>query len=217
MRRERCCRDARLRNADGNHGGDEAWLERCEVLPGRRLRRSVRDEGAVRPVKFIPTGGVNTQNIGEFIAAPFIHAVGGSWVCPKADIAAGKFEKITELCKQARSAALGFEVAHIGVNCEDAAAASAVCEKLNEAFDLPVKDGSSSMFASSGIEVMKSMFKGKNGHIAIRTNSVELAVAELAKKGFAYDESSAKYKNGRMTVAYLKDEFGGFAVHLLQK
>ena len=163
-------------------------------------------------IKFIPTGGVNTQNIGEFI-----HAVGGSWVCPKADIAAGKFEKITELCKQARSAALGFEVAHIGVNCEDAAAASAVCEKLNEAFDLPVKDGSSSMFASSGIEVMKSMFKGKNGHIAIRTNSVELAVAELAKKGFAYDESSAKYKNGRMTVAYLKDEFGGFAVHLLQK
>ena len=168
-------------------------------------------------IKFIPTGGVNTQNIGEFIAAPFIHAVGGSWVCPKADIAAGNFEKITELCKQARSAALGFEVAHIGVNCEDAAAASAVCEKLNEAFDLPVKDGSSSMFASSGIEIMKSMFKGKNGHIAIRTNSVELAVAELAKKGFAYDESSAKYKNGRMTVAYLKDEFGGFAVHLLQK
>ena len=161
--------------------------------------------------------GVITQNIGEFIAAPFIHAVGGSWVCPKADIAAGNFEKITELCKQARSAALGFEVAHIGVNCENADAASAVCEKLNEAFDLPVKDGSSSMFASSGIEVMKTMFKGKNGHIAIRTNSVELAVAELAKKGFAYDESSAKYKNGRMTVAYLKDEFGGFAVHLLQK
>ena len=143
--------------------------------------------------------------------------VGGSWVCPKADIAAGNFEKITKLCKEARAAALGFEVAHVGVNCEDADAASAVCEKLNKAFDLPVKDGNSSMFASSGIEVMKSMFKGKNGHIAIRTNSVELAVAGLAKKGFAYDESSAKYKNGRMTAAYLKDEFGGFAVHLLQK
>ena len=42
-------------------------------------------------IKFIPTGGVNGQNIGEFIAAPFIRAVGGSWVCPKADIAAGKF------------------------------------------------------------------------------------------------------------------------------
>ena len=220
MRGKRRCRDARLRDADGNYGGNEAGFKRCEVLPGWRLWRTFCHEGALgslRRDQFIPTGGVNTQNIGEFIAAPFIHAVGGSWVCPKADIAAGNFEKITGLCKQARSAALGFEVAHIGVNCEDAAAASAVCEKLNEAFDLPVKDGSSSMFASSGIEVMKTMFKGKNGHIAIRTNSVELAVAELAKKGFAYDESSAKYKNGRMTVAYLKDEFGGFAVHLLQK
>ena len=55
-------------------------------------------------IKFIPTGGVNSHNIGEFIAAPFIHAVGGSWVCPKADIAAGNFEKITTLCKQARTA-----------------------------------------------------------------------------------------------------------------
>ena len=168
-------------------------------------------------IRFIPTGGVNGQNIGEFIAAPFIHAVGGSWVCPKADIAAGNFEKITELCKQARSAALGFEVAHIGLNCEDAEAASAVCEKLNEAFALTVKDGNSSMFASGGIEVMKSMYLGKNGHIAIRTNSVPLAIAELAKKGFVCDMTTAKYKGGRMVAVYLKDEIGGFAVHLLQK
>ena len=168
-------------------------------------------------VKFIPTGGVNVQNIGEFIAAPFIYAVGGSWVCPKADIAAGNFEKITELCKQARSAALGIELAHIGLNCGDAKAASAVCEKLHEAFDLPGKEGNASFFALDSMEALKSMFKGKNGHIAFRTNSVNLAAAELAKKGFAYDESSTKYKNGRVAFAYLEDEFGGLAVHLLQK
>jgi 2-dehydro-3-deoxyphosphogluconate aldolase/(4S)-4-hydroxy-2-oxoglutarate aldolase len=58
-------------------------------------------------IKFLPTGGVNTGNIKEYIDAPFIHAVGGSWVCPKADIAAGNFEKITQLCAEARKAALG--------------------------------------------------------------------------------------------------------------
>ena len=56
-------------------------------------------------LKFIPTGGVSTANIKEFMAEGFIHAVGGSWVCPKADIAAGNFEKITQLCKEAREAA----------------------------------------------------------------------------------------------------------------
>ena len=167
-------------------------------------------------VKFIPTGGVNAQNLAEFISSPYIHAVGGSWVCPKADIAAGNFEKITELCKQARSAALGFEVAHIGVNCEDAAAASAVCEKLNEAFDLPVKDGNSSMFASSGIEVMKTMFKGANGHIAIRTNKMIPAIAEMERRGYELDMDSVKDKNNIKAV-YFKNEIGGFAVHLLQK
>ena len=58
-------------------------------------------------LKFLPTGGVNNDNIKEFIDTPFIHAVGGSWVCPKADIAAGNWEKITQLCMDARRAAKG--------------------------------------------------------------------------------------------------------------
>ena len=58
-------------------------------------------------IKFLPTGGVNTANIKEYIDAPFIHAVGGSWVCPKAEIAAGNWDKITQLCRDARNAAKG--------------------------------------------------------------------------------------------------------------
>ena len=58
-------------------------------------------------VKFLPTGGVNAANIKEYIDAPFIHAVGGSWVCPKAEINAGNWEKITALCLEARKNAKG--------------------------------------------------------------------------------------------------------------
>ena len=58
-------------------------------------------------LKFLPTGGVNSGNIQEYIDAPFIHAVGGSWVCPKAEIAAGNWDKITALCLEARKAAKG--------------------------------------------------------------------------------------------------------------
>ena len=58
-------------------------------------------------MKFLPTGGVNNDNIKEFIDTPFIHAVGGSWVCPKAEVKAGNWEKITQLCIEARKAAKG--------------------------------------------------------------------------------------------------------------
>ena len=54
--------------------------------------------GPLGGIKFIPTGGVNDKNLAEYISAPFIHAVGGSWLCAKADIAAHNFDKITSLC-----------------------------------------------------------------------------------------------------------------------
>lgn len=59
--------------------------------------------GPFASVKFIPTGGVNAGNMVEFLVSPHIHAVGGSWVCPKADITAHNFERITALCAEARS------------------------------------------------------------------------------------------------------------------
>ena len=168
-------------------------------------------------LKFIPTGGVNQQNLGEFVSNPSIHAVGGSWVCPKADIAAHNFDKITQLCAEARRGVMGFELAHVGINCESADESLAVCEELEKAFDFEVKTGNSSNFASTGVEVMKSMYLGKNGHLAVRTNKIETAVAELEKRGFAVDMDTAKYKGDRMIAVYLKNEIGGFAIHLLQK
>ena len=167
-------------------------------------------------VKFIPTGGVNAQNLAEFISSPYIHAVGGSWICPKADIAAGNFDKITALCKEARKTLLGFEVAHIGINTPDADAAMDVCKAFNDAFDFNVKQGNSSNFASTGVEVMKTMFKGANGHIAIRTNKMTPAIAEMERRGLELDWDSVKDKDNIKAV-YFKNEFGGFAVHLLQK
>jgi len=168
-------------------------------------------------IKFIPTGGVNGQNIGEYIAAPFVHAIGGSWVCTKEDIIAGNFDRITQLSRQARASMLGFEVAHVGINCQDASQADKVCEKLYQAFGFETKAGNSSNFVTSSIEVIKSVFPGEHGHIAIRTNSIQAAVAELENRGFTTLPDTAKYKNNRMMAIYLQDEFGGFAVHLLQK
>ena len=173
--------------------------------------------GPFGSMKFIPTGGVNAQNLSEFISAPFIHAVGGSWICPKADIAAGNFEKITALCAEARKSVLGFEVAHVGINCDGAESSMALCDDFTNAFGFGIKTGNSSNFATSSIEVMKSMYLGKNGHLAIRTNSMESAIAELSKKGYEIDMDTAKYKGDKINAVYLKNEMGGFAVHLLQK
>ena len=48
-------------------------------------------------VKFIPTGGVDAKNLKEYLEAPFVHAVGGSWLCPKKEIAAGNYGRRSNL------------------------------------------------------------------------------------------------------------------------
>jgi 2-dehydro-3-deoxyphosphogluconate aldolase/(4S)-4-hydroxy-2-oxoglutarate aldolase len=47
-------------------------------------------------VRFMPTGGVGPGNAAEYLARPGVFAVGGTWIAPRADISAGRWELIAE-------------------------------------------------------------------------------------------------------------------------
>jgi 2-dehydro-3-deoxygluconokinase len=55
-------------------------------------------------LKYIPTGGISEKNLREYLDFPKILACGGSWICPKDMIHAGKWGGITALCKKAMEA-----------------------------------------------------------------------------------------------------------------
>lgn len=57
-------------------------------------------------ISFVPTGGVDQENMESYLSESFILAVGGSWLCTKKDIASGQFEKITELAQAAHRVAI---------------------------------------------------------------------------------------------------------------
>lgn len=52
-------------------------------------------------VKFMPTGGINPQNVKDYLAYDRIVACGGSWMVKGDLIKSGNFEKITELVREA--------------------------------------------------------------------------------------------------------------------
>lgn len=52
-------------------------------------------------VKFIPTGGINLDNLGDYLAHPSVHCCGGSWLVKGELITAGKFDEITQLAQEA--------------------------------------------------------------------------------------------------------------------
>jgi 2-dehydro-3-deoxyphosphogluconate aldolase / (4S)-4-hydroxy-2-oxoglutarate aldolase len=51
-------------------------------------------------VRFCPTGGVGEANAATWLAEPNVLAVGGSWLCPAAEVRAGNWAGITAICQR---------------------------------------------------------------------------------------------------------------------
>ena len=168
-------------------------------------------------IKFMPTGGINAKNLEDYLSFDKIICCGGSWMVKGDLVAAGEFDKITELTKEAVMTMLGFELKHIGINCENEEEAEKTAGTFASLFGFEKKSGNSSVFAGSAVEAMKSPYLGAKGHIAVGTNSVDRAVNYLESQGVEFNMDSAKYKDGKLTAIYLKEEVAGFAVHLVQK
>lgn len=169
-------------------------------------------------VKFMPTGGINAKNINDYLSFDKVIACGGSWMVSEELIKKAAFGEITSLTEEAVKQMLGFELAHVGINATGEEEATGVAQGFANLIDQPIKNGNSSLFVGSSIEVMKTPYLGEKGHIAYRTNYLSRAIKYLESKGIAFDTSTAKYdEKGDMIAIYIKGEIGGFAVHLLQK
>jgi 2-dehydro-3-deoxyphosphogluconate aldolase/(4S)-4-hydroxy-2-oxoglutarate aldolase len=166
-------------------------------------------------IQFVPTGGIDLANLGAYAANPAVLAVGGSWMVKADLIAGGQWDAIGALCRQAVAAVHGFSFAHLGFNQADAGQATATADIL-AAMGFPLKDGPLSIFAGTAFELMKSPFRGSMGHIAMRCNNIERALAFLDRFGFKADTNSARVEKGRLSFIYLDRELGGFALHLLR-
>lgn len=52
-------------------------------------------------VRFMPTGGINAENIGEYLACKSVFACGGSWMVPQKLISGSRFDEIKDLAAEA--------------------------------------------------------------------------------------------------------------------
>ena len=169
-------------------------------------------------MKFMPTGGINEKNVTSYLDFDKVIACGGSWMVNKDMVKAGDFESIKKLTKKAVEVMLGFEVKHVGINGKDENEAEELGTVFEKMFGFEKKVGNSSIFAGTGIEIMKSSYLGTNGHIAIQTNYIQRAMYHLEKRGFSFNMETAKYdETSNLKAVYFNGEFGGFALHLVQK
>ncbi len=188
----------------------------AEAIGGLNVIKSVSAPYA--KLKFMPTGGINEENILSYLKNPKILACGGSFMVKDALIKEGKFDEIEALTRSAVALMHGFEIVHVGINSENIEEATNTANTLCKLFLLNPDVRSKATFAGTKFEVMHTPFRGKYGHIAIGCNFPDRAKVYLESLGVKFDESTATYDDkGNLKFVYLQDDIGGFAFHLIKK
>lgn len=173
--------------------------------------------GPYEKAEFIVTGGMTMEDIGKYLACDKIIAVGGGFVTPDEMILRKDWKGIEALCKKAVGHVMNFHLVHVGINGKSKEEGEKMARRFADVFALPYQAGEKSDFGGSIIEFCKMKFPGKAGHIAIGTPSVERAMAYMERKGVPVrKEFKNTGEDGKIIAAYLEEEFGGFAVHLLR-
>ncbi|QIG39412.1 bifunctional 4-hydroxy-2-oxoglutarate aldolase/2-dehydro-3-deoxy-phosphogluconate aldolase [Microbacterium sp. 4R-513] len=75
------------------------------VLGGPKLIEAL--SGPFPEMRFVPSGGVSLDNFVDYLTLPSVFAVSGSWMVPRAAIAAGAADAIRDLAAEAAAIAKG--------------------------------------------------------------------------------------------------------------
>ena len=89
-----------LKKPGGRPGGLET---RVKFFPAEQFGGVSTVKALAAPytkLKFMPTGGVNKENLESYLSCDKVIACGGSWMVKKDLIEAGEFDKIRQMTKE---------------------------------------------------------------------------------------------------------------------
>ncbi|MBZ9611658.1 bifunctional 4-hydroxy-2-oxoglutarate aldolase/2-dehydro-3-deoxy-phosphogluconate aldolase [Rheinheimera maricola] len=81
------------------HGYAELKLFPASLSGGAAFLRAM--SSVFQSIRFCPTGGVNQQNMQDFLSLSNVFAVGGTWVAAAEWVEQGNWQAITAACQQA--------------------------------------------------------------------------------------------------------------------
>lgn len=169
-------------------------------------------------IKFVPTGGVNANNLLDYLSLDNVAACGGSFVPSPNLVKAKDFDAIANECKTLMSRVFDFTIGHIGINADTKENAEYINKEFTNLFDTSSFETDMAIFNGNLTEIMKKPFLGEKGHICVDTRDLPRAMSMLKRKGITFNENYMFYNNkGKLITAYLNKEIAGFALHIRQK
>ena len=87
-----------------NAGFDLLKFFPAEASGGAKFLKGIC--GPLPHIRFMPTGGVNLENMSDYLALDNIAAIGGTWIAPASSVDAGEWAAITQRAQHAKDRAI---------------------------------------------------------------------------------------------------------------
>lgn len=160
-------------------------------------------------LKFMPTGGINTANVTEYLAFDKIIACGGTWMVSDDLVNNKKWDEITAITSQAIKTMLDIKIHHIGIGRSDNGKQLASLLNNPNMYDLPA----STML--NELEFMNDCEDGTLHHLCLSTKNIERAMFFLQKQGYTFDASTIRYNSkNKIEFVYFNELISGCRTHL---
>ena len=165
-------------------------------------------------MRFLPTGGINQNNLNEFLTFNRVIACGGSYMVNDDLIKEDRYDEITKLARNAINSMLNLKLDSVGVNSSEKDKED-ITSKFATFLGAPFvyEDGEK----VGDIITISSLKKyGDYGCICFSTPHLERAMYYLEQRGFSFSRDSIIKDNGKMNGIYLEGDIGGFAISLVK-
>lgn len=180
----------------------------AEVMGGIKMIKSL--SAPYNKVKFIPTGGINIQNISRYLAQPSVLACGGSWVAPAGMIQEGRFDDIAKLAHEAVTEIVGFRLSGVSLKPLPGSEIESTLDFFASNFLLG-KDENDDAYTAGGVINIEKGQIDHEGQLIFSVPSLARALAFLSRKSIPVLDT------GKTGECVLKKQKGGFEIKVVER
>ena len=183
----------------------------AELLGGVEMLKAL--SGPYPFMKFIPTGGINADNLDSYLSFNKVLCCGGTYIVDENLLKQKKYQEITRIARESVNRMLDIKLDHVAINT-DVPTGTALLKTFSK---LSGENYNPAQNNYSGIEVVRENHNGNLGHIAFSSPNLERCIHYLAFRGFTVDSSTIVKENGKIMKLHLAGDNAGFTIQLIKK
>lgn len=198
----------------------ETGLRVLKFFPSERLggASAIKDYAApFKEVEFIPTGGIQIDNMDGYMKNDRVLAVGGSFMAPYGLLESEKYDEVVALYEKAAAAAVGFRVDNVGICCRSEDETADEVKRLSKLFGSFTAEKKISVCCGANVKYHYIGGYEEKSYISVRTYSIDRAITYLKARGVEFHCESEIYDaEGNRVCIRLKEEVDGYAVYIIK-